>query len=74
MDEVRADLVAQEKSALVDMLMERASDDEHLRQRLLLNAAKKRSKSVGLAAYRRAIDEAVDTGEFVDYRGAYGDE
>jgi uncharacterized Zn finger protein len=71
MDDVRADLAGQEKNALVDMLMERAVDDDRLRQRLLIEAAKKAPNGLGLATFRHAIDEAVDSGEFVDYRGVY---
>lgn len=72
MDDVRADLAGQEKNALVDMLMERAVDDDRLRQRLLMKAAKKAPKGLGLATLRHAIDEAADSGEFVDYRGVFG--
>jgi len=71
MDDVRGYLKGQEKDALIDTLMERAVDDDRLRQRLLMKAAKKAPKGLGLATYRHAIDEAVDVGEFVDYRGAF---
>lgn len=71
LDDVRAYLAGQDKNALVDMLMERAMDDDRLRQRLLMKAARKAPEGVGLATYRQAINEAVDLGEFVDYRGAF---
>jgi uncharacterized Zn finger protein len=70
MDDVRAHLEEQSKDALVDMLMEHAVDDDRLRQRLLMKAARGAPGRVGLATYRQAIDEAVDVGGFVDYRGA----
>ncbi|MBI3090671.1 MAG: SWIM zinc finger family protein [Candidatus Tectomicrobia bacterium] len=71
MKDVRAYLAGQDKNALVDLLMEQGMDDDRLRQRLLMKAAKERAKGLDLATYRLAIDEAVDGGGFVDYRGAY---
>ena len=71
-NDVRVYLDGQDKHALVDLLMERAAEDDRLRQRLLMKTAKKAPKRLGLATFRRAIDEAVDVGEFVDYRGAFG--
>lgn len=41
MDDVRAYLAAQDKTVLVDMLMELAIDDDRLRQRLLMKSAKR---------------------------------
>lgn len=41
MDDVRAHLLGQDKSALVNMLVEHAMEDDRLRQRLLMKAAKK---------------------------------
>jgi uncharacterized Zn finger protein len=71
MDDVRVWLAAQDKEALVGMILDRATDDDRLRQRLFLKAAKKTPRGLDLATYRRAIDEAVDAGGFVDYRNAY---
>jgi len=71
MDDARAWLAEQDKDALVDMLMDQAMDDDRLRQRLLLKAAKQGTKGLDLDAYRCAIDEAVDTDGFVDYAGAF---
>lgn len=71
MDDVGAYLLGQDKSALVEMLMEQAMEDDHLRQRLFMKAAKKSTKRINLVTYRRAIDEAVEPDGFVDYRSAY---
>ena len=60
LDDVRTHLKGQDKQALVDILMEGAMGDDRLRQRLMMKTAAKAPKSVGLATYRRAIDEAVD--------------
>ena len=70
MDDVRAHLEGRDKQTLVDLLMEHAVDDDRLRQRLLMKAAKGAPGGIGLATYRQSIDEAVDAGGFVDYRGA----
>jgi uncharacterized Zn finger protein len=70
MDDVRAFLLGQEKSALVNMLVEHAIEDDRLRQRLLMKTAKKGAKALDLVTYLRAIDEAVESDGFVDYRSA----
>jgi uncharacterized Zn finger protein len=71
MDDVRAYLSRQEKRALVDLVMDQVMEDDRLRRRLLMKAAKRGGKDLDLAAYRQAIDQAVDAGEFVDYRSAH---
>jgi uncharacterized Zn finger protein len=71
MDDVRSWLAAQDKDSLVGMLLDQAMDDDRLRRQLFLKAAKRGARGLDLAAYRRAIDEAVDAGGFVDYRVAY---
>jgi uncharacterized Zn finger protein len=71
MDDVRAYLSGQDKNALVEMLVDRAMEDDRLRQSLFIKAAKKSAKRLDLGAYRRAIDEAVESDGFVDYRNAY---
>lgn len=71
MDDARAALAAQPKEALVALLMEQSMDDDRLRQKLLLKAAKESRKGINLNAYRNAIEEAADVGGFVDYRGAH---
>jgi tetratricopeptide (TPR) repeat protein len=71
MDDVRAYLVGQDKNALVEMLVDRAMQDDRLRQSLFIKAAKAGSKGLDLATYRRAIDDAVEPDGFVDYRSAY---
>ena len=72
MADVRAYLAAQDKSALVDTLVEQAMEDDRLRRRLLMKAAKKSRQGVNVAIYREAIDEAVSPGGFVEYGEMYG--
>ena len=71
MDDVRAWLDGHQKSKLVDMLMEQVMADGRLRQRLVLEVARKGAKGLDLRMYRRAIDAAVNTGDFVDYEDAF---
>ena len=71
MDDVRVFLAGQEKDVLVGMLLEQAMEDDRLRQRLLMKAARKARKGLDIATFRQAIDDAVDTGGFVDYRSAH---
>ena len=70
MDDVRAHLAEQDKDVLVNMLMDQAMNDDRLRERLLMRTAKDSPKGLDLGTFRAAIDNAVDTGEFVDYRSA----
>ncbi len=72
MEDVRDYLAAQDKTVLVDLLMKQAMDDDRLRQRLLLKAAKSGPKGLDLETYRRAIDQTADLDGFVEY-GAVGD-
>lgn len=71
MDDVRAYLAAQDKTALVDLLMKQAMDDDRLRERLLMTAARKGPKGFDIETFRAAIDNAVEAGGDVDYRGMY---
>jgi uncharacterized Zn finger protein len=71
MDDVRAYLMKQDKNALVDVLLDHATDDDRLRRRLFMKAAKKGSKELDLDTYRQAIDDAVEPDGFIDYRSAY---
>lgn len=71
MDDVRAWLADHDKSKLVDMLMEQAMEDGRLRQRFTLEVARSSAKGLDLRTYRRAIDAAVNAGDFVDYDDAF---
>ncbi len=70
MDDVRDWLSRQQPEALADLLVRHALDDDRLRQRLLMAAARSSPQGVDLATYRAAIDGAMRVRGFVDYRGA----
>lgn len=65
MDDVQSYLEAQERDLLVGIVMEQAMEDEELRERLLLRAS--RVGGLNLAAFHRAIDDAVEFDD--DYFG-----
>ena len=69
--DIRAHLLAQDKGVLVDLLLDRAKEDEFLRGRLELEAAKSCGSEVNLDAYRSAIDDAIVIHDFVGYREMY---
>ena len=74
-DAVRAYLEGQEKSRLVDLLLEQAAADELLRGRLGLAAAAagagRTGGAGGIAGYRRVIREVICPRGFIDYRSMY---
>ncbi len=61
MDDVRKYLEEQDRNVLVRIILEQAMEDERLRERLVLRAS--RMGGLDLAAFRRAIDCAVDFGD-----------
>ncbi|MFI5175375.1 MAG: SWIM zinc finger domain-containing protein [Terriglobia bacterium] len=69
--DIRDALEAQDKDDLVNLLLESADNDDRLQQRLWLMAAKRGKQGFNLAAFRRAIDQAINVGGFVDYHSMY---
>ena len=70
LDHARAWLAKQDNAKLVEMLLDQAALDWHLRERLLLQAAKAAGQNASAAAIRQAMNRATRTGGFVDYRAA----
>jgi uncharacterized Zn finger protein len=66
-EEIREHLMAQEKNALVELLLDHADWDVEFRDRLVLMTAEKGGKQPDLSAFRAAIDKAVHHRGFVDY-------
>jgi len=64
-------LQGEDKDALVRMVLEWAKDDDRLRQRVLLYAARRSGSETGVAAARQAFKKAVRVHDFVHYREAY---
>ncbi len=65
-------LLSQNKEELVKILMAQATEDDRLQEQLFLKVAQKGQKGLDLATYRRAINDSVDTGGFVDYGAMWG--
>lgn len=72
LDDVREFLSEQDTSALVEIIVEQAMQDERLLHQLLLKAARHRGGAVNVAAFRHTITEATDMDGFVDYYCASG--
>ncbi len=71
--DVRAYLVAQSAETLADLLLDAAKSDSNLRQRLILQTAKKTTKGIDLDPYYQALEAAIGPGDFVDYESAHAD-
>ena len=70
-DHVRAYLEGQDKARLIDLVMAQADDDELLRGRLEVEAARARGAAADLKDYRRIIRQVIAPRGFVDYRSMY---
>lgn len=66
-EEIRAHLMAQDKSSLVKSLMHHAEWDAGFRDRLVLATAQRGGKAPDLGAFRAAIEKAIRHRSFVDY-------
>ncbi len=62
----------EDKDELVRMVLDWAKDDDRLRERLILYAARRSGPDTGAAAVRRAFEKAVRVRDFVPYREATG--
>ncbi len=71
MDDVRAYLKDQNKDALVEMIVRLAKEDDRLYDQLRMKAARHMATGLDLSAFRSAIDNAVHSGDFVDWRSVY---
>src|SRR5919109_893111 len=66
-DEIARSLAALDRPALEALVLEEAARDARLRERLRLRAA---AAGADLAVLRRAIDDAIDPGDFLPYAEA----
>jgi len=68
-DDVRAMLKSERKDYLVEMIMNQATADNALAERLVMKAARRGQGGPDIATYRRVLTDAFRTGGFVDWRG-----
>jgi len=69
--DVRGYLEGLDRQALVDLLVERAADDDLFDARLRMEAARATAGPPQLGVFRHAIDEAFIAGDYVGYRDMY---
>jgi uncharacterized Zn finger protein len=69
--DIRTYLDGLARDALVELLVERAAEDEHFDARLRMSAARATEGAPPLAFFRHALDEAFIVRDYVDYRGMY---
>jgi hypothetical protein len=65
-------LQGEDSPTLVKMMLDWAKDDDRLRERLILYAARRAGADAGVATVRRAFENAVRAYDFVHYREAFG--
>jgi len=68
--DIRAHLMARDKSDLVDLLMEEAQGDDRLMRRLRVETSRSHGDDVETETLRAAIDDAVGDSGFVSWREA----
>ncbi len=67
LDDVRSQLAGEDKETLIELLLDRALEDETLRERLLFRAAKHRGKRLDVGALKVAIGRAIVPRDFVEW-------
>ena len=71
LDDIRKYLSQQKTDTLVEVIMAQVMEDDKLRERLMMKAARFGQKDLNVAAFREAITQATNTHRFVDYYSAY---
>lgn len=72
LDDVKTYLRTRDKAQLVELLMQEALENEDLRGRLTLAAARSNPRGVNVEAFRKELKRAIYINDYVDYHGAYG--
>lgn len=68
---VREYLLGLDKEELVSLLLDQADEDERLHRRLMVRAAHATPGTADHSVWKEALAQALDTGDFVSYQGAY---
>ncbi len=69
--DIPAYLAGLDHNALVDLLVERAAEDDVFDARLRMSAARATARPPPIAVFRHAVDEAFVVRDYVDYRHMY---
>ena len=70
MQEVQQFLVQQEKSTLIQWILDRTQRDDDWRQQLLLKVASQRPQGLDLTTFRRALRDAISIRDFIEWKAA----
>lgn len=70
MQEVQHFLMHQEKSTLIQWILDRSQRDEDWRQQLLLKVASQRSEGLDITTFQRALRNAIAVRDFIDWNAA----
>ncbi|MGA7932454.1 MAG: DUF6880 family protein [Kovacikia sp.] len=70
MQEVQQFLVQQEKSTLIQWILDRTQRDDDWRQQLLLKVAAQRPQGLDLTTFRRALRDAISIRDFIEWKAA----
>lgn len=70
-EDVRKYLSQQQTDALIEIIVEQMMKDDRLRERLMMKAARFNKGEIDLATFKHIINQATNTGGFVDYHSAY---
>lgn len=71
LDDVKNYLRTRDKAQLVELLMQEALENEDLRGRLTLAAARSNPRGVDVEAFRKELKRVIYINDYVDYYGAY---
>jgi uncharacterized Zn finger protein len=71
MDEVQIFLEQQEKSTLIQWILDQAKQDEDWKQYFVLKVASSRPQGIDPKIFQRALREAIDNGDFIEWNQTY---
>lgn len=69
--DIRKYLAGRKTETLVEIIMDQAAEDDNLRERLMMKAARLGRKGPDLPTFKQAIKEATNTRGFVDYHSVH---
>ena len=68
MEDIKAYLKQQKPDILVELLMQQAMENERLRERLLMKAAKStKGKGLDIRQFKKSLEKSIQVRDFVDY-------
>lgn len=70
-EDLRAYLLGLDNEELVSMLLDQADENGRLHRRLMVRAAQAARGTANLSVWKEALEDALETGGFVQYREAY---